>query len=399
MKLMTYFKFPLYLLSGTVLALSMGACSDDNDTSGGGDGEGSGEVLSVKESMFKDAIIPYIDNTVVPTYKGMADNAILMSEACNEIFYAFENDALTTDLVKKAGNYWDQCRDYWEKSEAFLYGAAADYNIDPHIDSWPLDKGAMDDLLVDLRSGKTWTIDNNAGYGLLGFHAVEYMLYELNEEETQSLPHNLNYTKEELVYLCTVAEDLRNQCIRLEAAWAGMENVTVEKQNILTEAELEPSINYGWSMKNAGQGGSLYKTYQAAAEDLVQGCIDIADEVGNTKIGRPANATSTDDKNYIESPYSLNSIVDFVGNIISIRNAYQGSVSGDASISDYIKTVNPELDAKVKAQIQTSIEAIEAIPEPFAKTASGEAADNAVTIVGTDLVEVLEEVMTELSKN
>lgn len=386
------FKKLLNIALAATLITGFTACSDD-------DNNGPGNELSQKEKTFKAAIVPYVDNTIVPTYKGMADNAILMSDACNAIAEAFDNGTLTTEHVKAAGNYWNLCRDYWEKSEAFLYGAAADYNIDPHIDSWPLDKNAMEELLVDLRNGKSWTIDNNAGYGLLGFHAVEYMLFELSEDGNTSLPHNTNYTKEELVYLCTVAEDLRNQCIRLEASWAGMENISVEKQEILAEAELEPSINYGWSMKNAGEGGSLYKTYQEAAEDLVQGCIDIADEVGNTKIGRPANGSSEDDKNYIESPYSLNSINDFVGNIISIRNAYQGSNAGDASISDYIKSVNPALDTKVKAQIEECIVLIRKIPEPFAKSATGPEADAAVTAVGTDLVDTLEEVMTVLSRH
>lgn len=385
------FKELLNITLAATLMIGFTACSDD-------DNNGTDNEMSQKEKTFKVAIVPYVDNTIVPTYKGMADNAILMSDACNAIAEAFDNGTLTTEHVRVAGNYWNLCRDYWEKSEAFLYGAAADYNIDPHIDSWPLDKNAMEELLIDLRNGKSWTIDNNAGYGLLGFHAVEYMLFELSEDGNTSLPHNTGYTKEELVYLCTVAEDLRNQCIRLEASWAGMEYISVEKQGILTEAELEPSINYGWSMKNAGEGGSLYKTYQEAAEDLVQGCIDIADEVGNTKIGRPANGSSEDDKNYIESPYSLNSINDFIGNIISIRNAYQGSNAGDASISDYIKSVDPTLDTKVKEQIEECIVLIKKIPEPFAKSATDPEADAAVTAVGTILVDTLEEVMTALSK-
>ncbi|MCH5328160.1 MAG: hypothetical protein J1E02_03990 [Coprobacter sp.] len=352
-----------------------------------------------KEKAFKTALIPYVDHTIVPTYKGMADNAILLADACNDIFDAFKAGTLTPEKIKTAGEYWNQSRAYWEKSEAFLYGAAADYNIDPHIDSWPLDKNAMDDLLADLRSGKNWSIDNNAGYGLLGFHAVEYMLFELSADGTQSMPHRTGYTREELIYLCAVAEDLRNQCILLEASWAGIDNITTDKQAILEEAELAPSINYGYSMKHAGQGGSLYKTYQEAAEDLIQGCIDIADEVGNTKIGRPVIGSSQEDKNYIESPYSLNSINDFADNIVSIQNAYQGSREGDASISDYIRSVNPSLDTEVRNQIQTAIAAIRKIPEPFAKTATTSAAAvNAVTIVGTDLVKMLEKIMSELSR-
>ena len=362
---------------------------------GGGDFEADG-----KEAVLKEAIVHYVDRTVIPAYRGMADNAILLSSACDDIFAAFESGSLTSGKVELAGEYWNASRDYWERSEAFLFGAAADYNIDPHIDSWPLDKNAMENQLEYLRSGKSWSIDNNAGYGLLGFHAVEYLLFELADNGDKSQTHSLNYAREELVYLCAVAEDLRNQCILLEASWAGMDNISEEKAVILAEAELAPSFDYGLSMKNAGRVPSRYKTYQEAAEDLIQGCIDIADEVGNTKIGRPVLGSSSEDKNYIESPYSLNSIADFVGNIISIRNAYCGSNAGDASVSDYIRSINPALDTELRDQIETAIAAIEKIPEPFAKSASTNAdAAAAVTVVGSDLVDVLEKVMAELSKN
>ena len=195
-----------------------------------------------------------------------------------------------------------------------------------------------------------------------------------------------------------VAEDLRNQCVCLEACWAGASAVSSEKRDILDEADLDKGKNHGYMMLNAGQAGSIYKTYQEVAEEILQGCIDIADEVGNTKIGRPHNGSSLDDRNYIESPYSLNSIEDFQDNIRSIRNSYCGSVAGDASISDYIRSVNPSLDQEVRTAIDNSISAIAAIPEPFALNASGPAAANAVEVVGTDLVNVLEKAYSQLSK-
>lgn len=353
--------------------------------------------LSAKEEMFKSAMTPYISNTIVPTYKGMADNAMDMADACESMYAAFLSESLESGHVLAACNAWNACRDFWEKSEAFLFGAAADCNIDPHIDSWPLDKTAMDQLLGNIRNSQAWDVAN-LGYGLLGFHSVEYLLYELSADGKESHTHSLTYTDEELQYLCAVASDLRDQCVYLYASWAGMDGLASEYAEILEAAELEPSYDYGWGMINAGQAGSRYKTYQEAAEDLVQGCIDIADEVGNVKIGTPNKAATDSDRNYIESPYSLNSINDFIGNIISIRNCYQGSKDGDASISDYIISVNPELDSRVKEIIRTAIDAISAIPEPFAKNATGAAADNAVTVVGTDLVDVLEEVYSELSR-
>lgn len=149
-------------------------------------------------------------------------------------------------------------------------------------------------------------------------------------------------------------------------------------------------------MTNAGQPGSRFKTYQEAAEEILQGCIDIADEVGNTKIGRPHMGSSLEDKNYIESPYSLNSIEDFADNIRSVRNAYLGSRTGDASVSDYIKSVNANADAEVRKAIENAITAIELIPEPFAKNATGALSESAMKAAGDTLVAALEKAMSAL---
>lgn len=377
-------------LGGTVLT----SCSDD-------DSDGANDATSQKEAALQKAVADYVDHTVVPTYSAMADQAIAMYERYLTIESHFDQGTLTLEDVRSAGQAWNEARKYWELSEAFLYGAASDYNIDPHIDSWPLDKTAMDNMLSNEKQMAQMSpeyVGSNLGYGLLGFHAVEYMLFELSADGTASRPHSLTYTKPEITYLTSVAGDLCLQCIRLEAAWAGLDNVSDRKRQMLEEAELEPTFDYGWSMRNAGQGGSKYKSFQDAAEEIVQGCIDIADEVGNTKIGRPAYAASDEDRNYIESPYSLNSIVDFEDNIHSIENAYFGSLEADASLSHYIRSVNPDLDTRMRTAVDNAISAIRLIPEPFAKTATSAEAKAAAKACGTDLVDVLEEVMDQLTR-
>lgn len=364
--------------------------------------EGNDE-MSEKEIALQKATIAYIDNTVVPTYKGMADAAMQLATTTEQMLADFKAGKLETALIQQAGNQWREARKYWEQSEAFLFGAAADYNIDPHIDSWPLDQLSMENMLANEEQMAQMSVDyvaNNLGYGLLGFHAVEYMIFELDETSSKSQPRSISkYTENELIYLAAVAGDLRNQCVRLEASWAGMDNISAEKVAIIEEAELEPGRNYGDEMKNAGKAGSLYVNYQATAEELVQGCIDIADEVGNMKIGRPVNGSEDGDRSYIESPYALNSIEDFANNIISIQNAYQGSNEGDASVSDYIKSIDSELDNTLRQQLAEAYNLIKSIPEPFTKTAqTNENAAKAVEFVGTTIVETLEEVMAALSQ-
>lgn len=374
-----------------VAASALASCSDSDNNNAPED------TLSTKEQMLSKAVKEYIDNTVLPTYKGMADAAIELSDLCGEMQSKHADGTLTSADVEAAGKAWKESRKYWELSEAFLFGPAANHNIDPHIDSWPLDKAQMDRLLASIRKGESWSAEN-LGYGLLGFHSIEYMLYQLSDDGNESSAHAADYTDEELEYLVGVADDLRDQCVLLEACWAGEDALSASKRDILLDADLGYGEQYGWEMINAGRSGSRFKTFQEAAEEIVQGCIDIADEVGNTKIGRPNKGSSLADRNYIESPYSLNSIEDFADNIRSIENSYQGMTSGAPSISDYIKGVNPALDAKLKEAIREAINAIEAIPEPFAKNATGVEATVAVEIVGSDLVDVLEEIYQQLGR-
>lgn len=378
-------------LSMPALALfALASCSDSDDAK-------VEDTTNPKEEMLGKATKEYINNTVLPTYKGMADAAMKMSDLCEAMQQKHAAGTLATADIEAAGNAWKESRKYWELSEAFLFGPAANHNIDPHIDSWPLDKAAMDQLLDQIRNGNTWSTEN-LGSGLLGFHSIEYMLYELSADGNTSSAHSANYTDEELDYLVGVANDLRDQCVLLEACWAGEDAVSAAKQQVLEDAELGYGEQYGWEMINAGQSGSRFKTFQEAAEEIIQGCIDIADEVGNTKIGRPNNGSSLEDRNYIESPYSLNSVEDFADNIRSIQNSYCATTSGAPSISDYVKSVNPTLDTKLKDAISKAISAIQAIPEPFAKNATGAEATNAVAVVGSDLVDVLEEVYQQLGK-
>lgn len=370
--------------------IAVASCSEDNNS--------TIENRSGMDAMLEQAVNAYVDHTVLPTYKGMADAAVELADRCADIQARHAEGTLTQSDIIAAGEVWKASRRYWELSEAFLYGPATNHNIDPHIDSWPLDKVSMDNLLASIRAQQSWSLYNNGGYGLLGFHALEYMLYELTPDENSSLPHSTSYTAEELVYMVAVAEDLRDQCVCLEACWAGTENISAEKQQILEDAELDYGENYGWEMKNSGKPGSHFITFQDAAEEILQGCIDIADEVGTQKIGRPGMGASEEDKDYIESPYSLNSIEDFADNIRSIRNAYYGSVEGDASVSACIAVIDADLDARVRAQIDATIAAIELIPEPFAKNATSEVARAAMTSCAVDLTGVLEEAYDALTR-
>lgn len=369
------FKKSSYSLALSVLLLGGVSCSEsENDFS----------WEEQRETELQAAATAFVEKTVIPTYSSLADASLELADLCAQI----ETSALanastditssgslsdaTKAIIEQACAKWYEARKQWELSEAFLYGAAGDYNIDPHIDSWPLNATDLQALLDDpVRMGMMDAeYAAGLGYGLLGFHAIEYMLFDhqIDASSTTGKARSGAFSrKEELIYLTAVAGDLANQCVRLEASWKGFDNVSAEKQTMLTEAELEPSFDYGESMKNAGKGGSKYKSYLEAAQEIIQGCSDIADEVGNQKIGRPneAAAGASEDLSYIESPYAKNSKVDFYDNIVSIKNAYLGSNVGDPSVSNYLADINPNADSAVRTAIDAALEAIDAAPAPF----------------------------------
>ncbi|MBQ8706316.1 MAG: peptidase M75 [Paludibacteraceae bacterium] len=117
---------------------------------------------------------------------------------------------------------------------------------------------------------------------------------------------------------------------------------------------------------------SEYKSAIECVEQIFDGCIDIAGEVGDTKIGDPYQkyvAGNTTEALYaVESWYSWHSRDDYRNNIYSIRNAYYGSRDGNInanSLSALLAAKDADLDAQAKTLIKAAADAIYAIPQPF----------------------------------
>lgn len=387
-------KFPFLLMALAIVATTSCNKSDEG-------------VTSDKEAVFKQAVTPYVNNTVIATYRAMADAGITLLGQTEQILDKVTKGEECSQLMKDAGTSWRLMRKHWEQSEAFLYGPAAAHNIDPHIDSWPLDFNAMNALLHDAERMAAIEAEGGAyvgdklGYALKGFHAAEYLLFESVEKDGRSVgtgkTHPANLTHAEAVYLLGIVEDLTQQAILLEYCWAGQ--VSAAKKAILEAGEVDTfEDKYGWQMMNAGQAGSTYVTYQEVAEEIIAGCVDIAGEVAELKMGNPYVSSTAEERDYIESPYSCTSTTDFADNIRSIRNAYCGSQTGDHSISNYVYQHDSELDSRVHTAIDNAIAAIETI-DNFENTAQNNPTVKAAIDIVAEVEDLLnDEVLPILSK-
>ena len=130
----------------------------------------------------------------------------------------------------------------------------------------------------------------------------------------------------------------------------------------------------------AHNGAYNFSSAWNCIEQVIDGCVEISNEVGETKIGDPYNkymANNVTEALYaVESWYSWHSREDYRNNIYSIRNAYYGTRTGaisELSLSKAVAAVNANLDTEVKKAIDDAAAAIWAIPSPFRNINSPEA--------------------------
>ena len=294
----------------------------------------------------------YVNNVIIPTYSSLAD----ASESLVASLRTFEQSSKQSDLAV-AGKAWIEARKYWEWSEAFLFGAASGYSIDPHIDTWPFDKTAFDNYMAKYHPS---TVESDAdllseaiatGQNLTGFHAVEYLIFREGKIRNAS-----DMSADEIWFAVEAAADLYHNSCKLLAAWQG--SVSAERQQLLDEAEFEPD-NFGYEFINAGQPGSRWNSVSLASIQIIEGAQDIVGEVSEGKIGA---AHTGEDVNYIESPHAYNSIVDFYDNILSVKHALYGSLTTD-NIVDAAKASAGSLMAYAYATHPNEAQALSAALE------------------------------------
>lgn len=249
-------------------------------------------------------------------------------------------NAQTTQNLDAARQAWRDTRLPWEQSEGFLFGPVTQKAIDPAMDSWPVNTIDLDNVLSSGQALTKEFIDLQDGT-VKGFHTIEYLLFGL--DGTKSVA---SFNPREFEYLRACAQSLKGETFKLYNAW----NPAGE--------------NYIINILHAGTTQSNFKSQKAALQEIVNGMIGIADEVGNSKINDPYSQQNV---TLEESRFSANSKSDFTDNIRSIRNAYFGSTDGSVAtgLSTMVQSKNPALDTKIKAEISAAIAAIENIPGTF----------------------------------
>ncbi len=382
------FQNVMLITASALLAVNFSSCNKDPQ-------DNTEEANKAK----KEAIVKqYLNHTVYPTYASLADETDKLVENLEAL-----KENMTQANVNTATATFLEARHWWEMSEAFLFGAASDFGIDPHIDSWPLDEDAFNNLMGSPNMIAALATDEDGmvageqlGNALLGFHGIEYILFR------DGRPRDVDEINDDMMtYVVAVSRDLRNRCFQLEVSWNA--DAPQAHQDLMEELEFNTTVNggdntYGANMTQSGQAGSTFATFTNALEAIADGCLDIADEVGTSKIGK---CHTGEDVTYVESPYSQKSITDFYDNISSIRNAYMGGMEGQRdesmSLHTYIKDHNADLDAKALMAIENALTKIQNMKAPFVQFYADASAGEAMEAC-QDLSDVMAEVKAEFAK-
>ncbi len=336
---MILYRSSFVLLCFSALALS--SCRDVSTTAQTQENSATTITNTQSNNLASAVVNDFADRVVIPTYQWLETEATELTKAV-DAFVADPNN----DTLQAAQQAWLATRNPWEQSEAFAFGPAESLGYDGDLDDWPVNET---DVTAVLNSKDTFNPEYITGLQTTqkGFHTIELLLFGQDNNKTAA---DFNPRELELLQNLTVA--FQQTAEDLTTSWT---------------TGIEGNPPYREVLASAGDNSNpAYPTIDAAVEEIVQGMIGCLDEVANEKIGEPLK---TQENIGFESRFSHSSATDFQNNLKSVQNAYLGRVpeanTSGQSVSDLVAKTDPQLDQKVKTELETALEAVEAIPDPI----------------------------------
>ena len=231
---------------------------------------------------------------------------------------------------------WKAVRYTWETTESWLFGPISANNIDPRIDTWPVDFNAIDSVL-NTQNTLNEAYVNNLEDALKGFHPIEYFLWGANGAKTAN-----DFTPRQLEYLVALSHNLTSLCKEVSDTW---------------------SNSFANDLATAGSGSASYNSLNSAYIEIVDAMSGICDEVANGKIHEPFIAQNA---MLEESPFAQNSLKDFTQNIAGVLTIYTCNFKDNKlGIEDLVRQYNTSLDLEIKTKHAEAMAALGAISLPF----------------------------------
>lgn len=272
-----------------------------------------------------------------PNYTDIETKANALNQAALALSVTTSDANLTM-----ARTAWRDTRKAWEQCEAFLFGPVEDFNYDPTMDTWPVNRVDLDSVLA---SSNTLSLSDVEALpaSLKGFHPLEYMLFGIAGTKTPA-----QFTSREKEYMVSLAQSLLNTTHALRLSW-----------------DPGQPDNFTNEFIKAGAGSQRFATRRDAFIAVVTAMAGICEEVANGKMEEPLAAQ---DSTLEESQFSHNSTADFKNNITGVLNVYLGKYATDGrGLNELVSASNISLANKIQNQIEAAIASFDAIDSNYGK--------------------------------
>lgn len=316
----------LHIICTALLVVNFVSCKKSSPSS-----NTSSSSSTDQTTLKKNIINDIAHNVIYATYVDLSNKADALNADVTNL-----NSVTSAENLLACQNSWKALRQAWEQGEGFLFGPVSTENIDPRVDTWPVDFARLDSVLA---SSATFDADyiNGLEESLKGFHPIEYLLFGKDGNKTET-----EFTAREKEYLMALTANLQSLCNTVKDAWTN---------------------GYTNTFTNPGSNNAIYGSQRAVYEEIIDAMSGICEEVAGGKLKEPFEAV---DPMLEESPFAKNSINDFTNNIKSVQNMYLGKYTTDGKgLEDLIKANNLSMDGEIKSKINAAITALSNITLPF----------------------------------
>jgi len=326
----------LRIICTALFVVSFVSCKKSSSSS-----NNSSSSSTDQTTLKKNVINDIANNVIYATYVDLSNKADALNADVTNL-----NGATSAENLLVCQNSWKALRQTWEQGEGFLVGPVSTENIDPRVDTWPVDFARLDSVLASSATFDAAYV-NGLEESLKGFHPIEYLLFGKDGNKTET-----EFTAREKQYLIALTANLASLCKSVKDAWTN---------------------GYTNTFTNPGSSNTIYGSQRAVYEEIIDAMSGICEEVAGGKLKEPFEAV---DPMLEESPFAKNSINDFTNNIKSVQNVYLGKYTTDGKgLEDLIKANNLSMDGEIKSKINAAINALGNITLPFGQailTANGQ---------------------------
>lgn len=288
---------------------------------------------SDEEALRREVLAHLADEVFVPVHTDLRGHAAALRPTLEAVCADGESARPAADEA------WRHTHANWNLTIGFAFGPVVAQMQAGPLDFWPVRTDSVDNAVTAAPDPLDAAYIDGLGTSTKGMPALEYLLFAT---PPAGLPGACSY-------MLALADDIADRTAELADAWP-------------------PEAT---ALKSAGAPGSPYASTQAAVDAIVNQSIENLYAMVKTKLDRPlGNLTGGPvDPALVESRFSDHGLTDLECNLDSFALVYLGAdlaSGGSPGLGALVADRDPDLDARILAQMVAARDALAAIPPPLA---------------------------------